>query len=206
MDEQGQVQRRREPQAGDEDALRRDKAKLREEILSRFPKDSLLEVKLWWQLSDDPRSQAVEPNSFEVRLVPRGPEEYNEYAGQMPGEGGVPKEVYGSVANGFWDTHEAIIHQLARDLKTRVAERVRVGVYYGGFTRGWVIADPSPLTPVMARLDRTDLETLDALIAAGCAPNRADAIRWALARVRERPAYEQLVTRVRELQALRAEL
>ena len=58
----------------------------------------------------------------------------------------------------------------------------------------------------MARLDRTDLETLDALIAAGCAPNRADAIRWALARVRERPAYRRLVEGVREIQALRAEL
>ena len=76
---------------------------------------------------------------------------------------------------------------------------------YGGYMQGWVIVEP-PLTPVMARLDPIDLETLDALIAAGCAPNRADAIRWALARVRERPAYQKLVDRVREVQALRAEL
>jgi Arc/MetJ-type ribon-helix-helix transcriptional regulator len=114
--------------------------------------------------------------------------------------------VYGPVADGFWGTHEAAIGQLARDLKARVGERVRVGVAYGGYTRGWAIADPSPFTPVMARLDRPDLETLDALIAAGSAPNRADAIRWALARVRERPVYAQLVARVREVQALRAEL
>ena len=59
-----------------------------------------------------------------------------------------------------------------------------------------------PLTPVMARLDRTDLETLDALIAAGCVPNRADAIRWALARVRERPAYKRLVEGATRLQAM----
>jgi hypothetical protein len=44
----------------------------------------------------------------------------------------------------------------------------------------------------MARLDPKDLETLDALITAGIVSNRADGVRWALARVRERPAYTQL--------------
>jgi hypothetical protein len=37
-----------------------------------------------------------------------------------------------------------------------------------------------------------DLETLDTLITVGIAGNRADAVRWALARITERPAYEQL--------------
>jgi len=45
---------------------------------------------------------------------------------------------------------------------------------------------------VMARLDPKDLETLDALITAGIVSNRADGVRWALARIRERPAYTQL--------------
>jgi hypothetical protein len=48
------------------------------------------------------------------------------------------------------------------------------------------------LTPVMARLDPKDLETLDALITAGIVSNRADGVRWALARIPERPAYTQL--------------
>jgi hypothetical protein len=205
MDESGAVQRRREPERGGEESLGRDKAKLQAEIESRFPRGSLLEVRTWWQVSDDPRSQALEPNTLEVRLIPRGPEAYNPYAALTPGEGKIPKDVYGPVANDFWQTHEAVIQQLGRDLRTLVAERVRIGVAYGGYTRGWVTTEP-PLTPVMARLDRTDLETLDALIAAGCAPNRADAIRWALARVRERPAYGQIAERVRELQTLRAQL
>jgi hypothetical protein len=81
---------------------------------------------------------------------------------------------------------------------------VRLSVAYGGYIHDRDLEPP--LTPVMARLDRTDPETLDALIAAGCAPNRADAIRWALARVRERPVYPQLVERVREVRAVRAEL
>jgi hypothetical protein len=36
------------------------------------------------------------------------------------------------------------------------------------------------------------LETLDTLIMAGTAATRAEAIRWALDRIRERPAYQRL--------------
>ena len=47
------------------------------------------------------------------------------------------------------------------------------------------------------------LETLDTLIMAGIADTRADAIGWALARTRERPAYERLREQVREIDRLR---
>ncbi len=53
-----------------------------------------------------------------------------------------------------------------------------------------------------ATLGRSGLETLDTLIMAGIADTRADAIRWALARIRERPAYERLRERARELEQL----
>ena len=52
-------------------------------------------------------------------------------------------------------------------------------------------------------LGRSGLETLDTLIMAGIADTRADAIRWALARIRERPAYERLRERIREIDQLR---
>jgi len=58
---------------------------------------------------------------------------------------------------------------------------------------------------VMARLGGADLETLDTLIAAGIASSRAEAVRWALARIRERPAYEQLRARVREIENLKSQ-
>lgn len=61
------------------------------------------------------------------------------------------------------------------------------------------------MTAVMARLGRDDLQTLDTLIAAGIASSRAEAVRWALARLRERPAYEQLRTRSREIEALKSQ-
>lgn len=61
------------------------------------------------------------------------------------------------------------------------------------------------LTPVMARLRPVDLETLDALITAGIVANRAEGLRWALARIRERPAYGQLRERAREIERLKTE-
>ena len=61
------------------------------------------------------------------------------------------------------------------------------------------------LTPVMARLGPADLETLDTLITAGIASNRADAVRWSLARIRERPAYEQLLAKSREIEELKSQ-
>ena len=39
--------------------------------------------------------------------------------------------------------------------------------------------------PVTVRLEPAELETADRLIAAGVAASRAEAMRWALARVRE---------------------
>jgi hypothetical protein len=63
-----------------------------------------------------------------------------------------------------------------------------------GQARGPIgVLDAPVLTPVMARLGPDDLHTLDTLITAGIASSRAEAVRWALARIRERPAYEQLL-------------
>jgi hypothetical protein len=61
------------------------------------------------------------------------------------------------------------------------------------------------LTPVMARLDPKDLETLDILITAGIVSNRADGVRWALARIRERPAYTQLREHIGKIDELKAQ-
>ena len=62
------------------------------------------------------------------------------------------------------------------------------------------------LTPVMARLDPSDVEVLDALITAGIVSNRADGVRWALARIRERPAYTQLREHIGKIDELKAQL
>ena len=59
------------------------------------------------------------------------------------------------------------------------------------------------LTAVMVRLRAEELDTVDTLITAGIAGNRAEAVRWALARIRERPAFEQLRAHTREIERLK---
>jgi len=54
------------------------------------------------------------------------------------------------------------------------------------------------LTPVSAPLGPADLATLDMLVTGGIAASRAQGARWALARLREQPAYAQLSQRARE--------
>ena len=60
-------------------------------------------------------------------------------------------------------------------------------------------AADSDITHVMVRLKPPELDIVDTLITAGIANSRAEAIRWALARISERPAYAQLreLTRAR---------
>ncbi len=62
------------------------------------------------------------------------------------------------------------------------------------------------LTPVMARLDPRDVEVLDTLITAGIVSNRAEGVRWALTRIRERPAYTQLREHIGRIDELKAQL
>ena len=62
------------------------------------------------------------------------------------------------------------------------------------------------LTAVMARLDPRDVEVLDTLTTAGIVPNRAEGVRWALARIRERPAYTQLREHIGKIDELKAQL
>jgi hypothetical protein len=46
---------------------------------------------------------------------------------------------------------------------------------------------------------------VDTLISAGIAANRAEAVRWALARIGERPAYAQLREHTRDIERLKTE-
>ena len=60
-------------------------------------------------------------------------------------------------------------------------------------------------THVMVRLKAPELDIVDTLIAAGIANNRAEAIRWALNRIRERSAYEELRQHTRDIERLKNE-
>jgi len=153
------------------------------------------------QYGDDPE---IEPGELLARIVLRS---------------GESEEDRKKAMRAFDDEQRDAIHELRNELN-KVPEIGVLEVIVGdkgtkgpipirkmrmGHRSGVLEAGEVQLTPVMARLGPEDLETVDTLITAGIAANRADAVRWALARIRERPAYEKLRERAREIEELKAQ-
>jgi len=176
----------------EEAALQRLQQMIDAEVKERFPEGAVRRVVLL-QYGDDP---VVEPGEVRVRVL-------------------IPKDYEGA-----WEReHATLIRQFRRELAEKLPEVSELEVipddpdtpydhkprmYVGG--GGWLRAGGGgDLTAVMARLGPEDLETLDSLITAGVAANRSDSVRWALARIRERPAFAQLTEWVRGLDELKAQ-
>ena len=166
---------------------------IEQDVKGRFPADAGVSVAVL-QYGDDP---VVEPGQITVRLTiePPAAAEGDEH----------PMEA-------FHRTYRETIEQLRHDISQRFPDVSRFEIRSGEKpNRRFMVRLHAPdeptseLTPVMARLGLDDLETLDTLITAGIAPNRAQAVRWALARIRERPAYAQLRERAREIEALKSQ-
>jgi hypothetical protein len=185
---------------------------LREQIehvaRNRFPGPAVRQVVLW-QYGDEP---SIEPGELLVRLV------LEPLDGQRPD--GTDADAL--VVEEFHRRRAEAIQGFRHDLRTvpqvATAEFVIAGDGYSDERPGPSFrisqAEPdlvpdrvaeAPLVPIMARLGPADLETVDTLITAGIASSRAEAVRWALARIRERPAYTRLREHAREIEALKAE-
>jgi hypothetical protein len=176
---------------------------LEEEVKKRFP-GAVLRVALL-QYGDDP---VIEPGELMVRVFV-----------EVTGDREEKQEAF----HAFGEANRQVIKQFRKDLSDKLPEAARLEfriggedgeggegprMMLGGRPRGLLEAralEGKDLTPVMARLGPADLETLDALITAGIASSRAEAVRWALARIRERPAYNELRERAREIERLKTE-
>jgi hypothetical protein len=160
------------------------------------------------QYGDDP---AIEPGELLGRITFALPE------GADPADETVREQTLKAVDDAHRDVGEklrpAIGGRLYSDFKMFISKGPDGEVRGPLIEMKWKPGERSPapapgdqsLTAVMARLGREDLETLDTLIAVGIAGNRAEAVRWTLARIRERPAYEQLRTRAREIEDLKSQ-
>jgi hypothetical protein len=180
------------------EALDRVEELLAEQVKERIPGDAIKRVAVL-QYGDDPM---VEPGELVVRV-------YVATSGDEDERGRVLEE--------FMRANEETIKELHKELAVRLPEARRLEFLSEGERNArFMLARPfasatarslagGELTPVMARLGVTDLETLDTLITAGIASNRADAVRWAIGRIRERPAYDRLRERARELEELKTE-
>jgi hypothetical protein len=165
--------------------------RIEQEVKGRFPEGALSRVEVL-QYGDDP---SVEPGEVAVRLTIS--------SAAPPDSGEEPLDTFKS-------THKVALRELRRDIGERFPAARRLEFVSDAepqnrFMMRLEADEPAELTPVMARLGPMDLETLDTLITAGIAANRAQAVRWALARIRERPAYAQLRERAREIEDLRSQ-
>ena len=182
------------------------RSRLRAAARELLPEGAVSQVALL-QYGDDPE---VEPGQLIVRILlpDAGPADA---AAREPG--GDPLDT--DRLDVFRRTHRAALEQLRDTISRELPEvsfmefRADRGPEHRGKMRwrlGSRSADrPGDLTPVMARLAPTDLQTLDTLITTGIAANRADAVRWALARIRERPAYAELRERARQIEDLKTQ-
>lgn len=167
---------------------------IEQDVRERFP-DGAVDSVAVLQYGDDP---SVEPGQAVVQVTV-GP--------AAEAEGGEEDRL-----ETFHRAHRDAIRQLQLDICARWPQASRFKFVTGqGDGRKFMWRAPVPdeppgdLTPVMARLGPADLETLDTLITAGIATNRAEALRWVLARIRERPAYAKLRERAQELDELKAQ-
>jgi hypothetical protein len=173
---------------------------------TRFPDDAVQQVTLL-QYGDDPE---IEPGELYVRVVIEPPN------GQRPD--GTDADAL--IVQEFDHAHSQAIQGFRQDLRSvpqvAMVEFVLPGDGYpagqlGPRTRisqaqlDTLEHPDAPLVPMMARLGPADLETVDTLITAGVATSRAEAVRWALARIRERPAYAKLREHARQIEQLKQE-
>ena len=187
--------------------------RLEELAAARFPDGALERVRML-HYGDDPE---IEPGEMMARITipaadhpggqdrPGGQDHPAEDEAPEPGE--VPLEAFHRAYRGAINrfrgdmrqfpgvTHVEFVHS-----GDEQAHRLRLA--FGGKATGERGGD---VTPVMARLGPADLETLDTLITAGIAITRADAVRWTLARIRERPAYAELRERARQIEELKTQ-
>ena len=173
-----------------------------EMVERRFP--GAVERAIVLQYGDEP---VVEPGELMIRVLVK--------RAQADGQDRPLRE--------FAEAHRSELDQFRRDMSERFPQakrlqftsddasgehkRVIMTPLDRGRREGGRESEPAAgeLTAVMARLGPADLETVDMLITAGVAANRAEAVRWALARIRERPAYAQLRERISEIDRLKAE-
>jgi hypothetical protein len=181
-------------------ALDRVQQLIEDEARGRFPGAAIQRVAVL-QYGDDP---VVEPGELVVRVLLATEDAEDERAERK------------RVLDDFHNAFEREVEKFWDDLSQKLPEARTLEFLAGDGKAGPHLrlgrgprsikarALGGELTPVMARLGPAELETLDTLITAGIASSRADGVRWALARIRERPAYEQLRAKTREIDELKA--
>lgn len=187
----------------DQAELDRVRQQFDEEVRRRMPDAPIQRVEAL-QYGDDPE---IEPGRLLLRVVIEAPEGKDERRQALEEFGHARHEVFRELRRELDKLPVPAMLQFVTGGEPAEGgprgPRIQLFHERGGTGEA---CEPAPaLTPVMARLGPDDLETLDTLITVGIASSRAEAVRWALARIRERPAYAQLRARTREIEELKSQ-
>jgi hypothetical protein len=177
---------------------------VRKRLVSAFPEGSFARVDVLGY-GDDP---AVEPGDTAVRV-------FIDRAGR-PDENWDSRETLAewakANADGIEKLHEGLLTSIAwveffPDTPERRAAPSRPDWGHMRFLgKRPDLMDGAPeFSRVATLLGPDDLAAVDALIMAGVAASRSEALRWAVRRIRENPAHAQLHERVREIDQLKAQ-
>jgi Arc/MetJ-type ribon-helix-helix transcriptional regulator len=176
----------------DRDVLDTIEREIDQEVRARFPGTAVRQAVLL-QYGDDPE---IEPGDLWVRVLLDEPDG--------------PEDDWGLPMTAFEQANETAIGQFRGYLAAKLREIMAVEYVFGNDPVTWDSEGPRGGTPVAQRLSDIQewehgeatfvlawlgpagLETVDTLIMAGIAATRAEAIRWAVDRIRERPAYQRL--------------
>ena len=176
----------------DRDVLDVVEREIDQEARARFPGTAVRQAVLL-QYGDDPE---IEPGDLWVRVLLDEPDG--------------PEDDWGPVLTAFEQANETAIEQFRGYLAAKLREIMAVEYVFSNNPATWDGDGPRCGMPVAQRLSDISewehgeatfvlvalgpagLETMDTLIMAGIAATRAEAIRWAVDRVREQPAYRRL--------------
>ena len=176
----------------DRDVLDTIEREIDQEARARFPGTAVRQAVLL-QYGDDP---LIEPGDLWVRVLLDEPDE--------------PDDDWGPVLTAFEQHNETAIEQFRGYLAAKLREIIQVEYVFcdhpvnydgdgprGGMPVAQRLSDiqeweHGEATFVLVALGPAGLETVDTLIMAGIAATRAEAIRWAVDRVREGPAFRRL--------------
>jgi Arc/MetJ-type ribon-helix-helix transcriptional regulator len=176
----------------DRDVLDVIEREIDQEVRARFPGTAVRQAVLL-QYGDDPE---IEPGDLWVRVLLDEPD--------------APGDDWGPPMTAFQQANETAIEQFRGYLAAKLREIMAVEYVFGnnpvtydgdGPRCGMPVAqrlsdisewEHGEATFVLVALGPAGLETVDTLIMAGIVATRAEAIRWALDRVREGPAYRRL--------------
>ena len=175
----------------DRDVLDVIEREIDQEVRARFPGTAVRQAVLL-QYGDDPQ---IEPGDLWIRVLLDEPDE--------------PEDDWGPALTAFEQANETAIEQFRGYLAAKLREIMAVEyvfsntvTYDGDGPRGGMPVaqrlsdiqewEHGEATFVLVALGPAGLETLDTLIMAGIAATRWEAMRWAVDRVREGPAYQRL--------------